>query len=108
MFHPPGALHSGQVRKNGGRSFFIELDPTLFERIDEQLTLQNAPLAFHGGLPNRLVARLYREFRQTDSASEISIRSFGAGDVSAMLTKPRQVHKQKQTALRQRSLRYYS
>lgn len=73
MFYPPGALHLGQVRKNGGSSFFIEIAVNLFERVNDHLKLQDTSIAFNGGLTNRLLARLYREFRQIDSASEIAI-----------------------------------
>ena len=54
-------------------SFFIEIGPNLSKRLNDHLKLQNASIAFHGGITVRLLARLYREFRETDSASEIAI-----------------------------------
>jgi AraC family transcriptional regulator len=73
MFHPPGVLHNGQVRRDGGRSFFVEIAPTLLERVKDQIRFRGSSISFHGGLTNRLVARLYREFRQMDEASPLAI-----------------------------------
>jgi AraC family transcriptional regulator len=72
-FHPSGMLHDEQVRRWGGLSFFIEIGPTLLQHVDGHTRLQKESIAFHGGLTNKLAARLYREFRQRDSASHIAI-----------------------------------
>lgn len=81
MFYPPGVLHNGQMRIDGGRSFFVEIAPTLFDRVKDQVRLRDCSIAFHGGLTNRLVARLYREFRLMDEASPLAIE----GLILAML-----------------------
>jgi AraC family transcriptional regulator len=72
-FHPPGVLNHGQLRKHGGRSFFVEIDSVLLMRIDDQISIQNYPIVFRGGLTNKLAARLYQEFRRMDQASQVAI-----------------------------------
>jgi AraC family transcriptional regulator len=72
-FHPSGVLHDEQVRRGGGLSFFVEIGPTLLQHVGGHIRLQKESIAFHGGLTNKLAARLYREFRQRDSASYIAI-----------------------------------
>jgi AraC family transcriptional regulator len=72
-FHPPGVLHNGQIRKDGGRSFFVEIDSELLMRIDDQVGIQKYSIVFRGGLTNRLAARLYQEFRRMDQASQVAI-----------------------------------
>ena len=58
MFHPPGALHAGHLRKDGGVSFFVEITSGLFGRGNDQIKLQQTSIAFQGGLTNCLLAKL--------------------------------------------------
>ena len=73
MFHPPGALHAEQIRQAKSRSFFIEIESRLLDRVGEQLKLRSGSLALRDGAANKLAARLYREFQRMDEESPLAI-----------------------------------
>lgn len=77
MFHSPGALHMGQVRHTGGRSFFIEIKPRLLAYANDHVRLKAGSIAFWGGAANSLAAKLYREFRRMDEASSLAVEGLG-------------------------------
>jgi AraC family transcriptional regulator len=73
LFHPPNELHAESFHDAGGRSFIIEIEPGWLERLREHLALMDQPAEFHGGLPELLARRLYKEFAQMDQASGLII-----------------------------------
>lgn len=73
MFHPAGVLHAEQVRRAKSRSFFVEIEPSLLERVGDHLKLRSGSVAFNGGLAIKAAARLYREFRRMDEVAHLAI-----------------------------------
>jgi AraC family transcriptional regulator len=73
LFHPAEECHAEYFHDGGGRSFVIEIEQAWLARWREQLDVLNAPAEFHGGVPELLVRRLYKEFAQWDAASPLII-----------------------------------
>lgn len=73
LFHPPDELHAEYFHDSGGRSFLIEIDPTWFQRIREQLKGADNPANFYGGSLELLARKLYKEFVRMDDVSGIVI-----------------------------------
>jgi AraC family transcriptional regulator len=72
MYHPPGEIHGGHEREDWGKTFYVELGTGLQERMKECGTpLKSCDL--DDALARRLIARLYKEFREQDAVSGIAI-----------------------------------
>lgn len=72
VFHPPQQKQSGSCDESGGRAFLVEIGPRLFQRVSrypiaDQLTV------FRDGPLIRAAMKLYREFRQLDALSPLTI-----------------------------------
>ena len=72
-FNPPDEEHWDVVHDKGAQSFIVEVGPEWTRRVhDYGLTLGEAT-AFRQGVMSWLGFRLYRESRQSDSASALAI-----------------------------------
>ena len=72
MFHPAGAIHPEQVRQGSSRSFFIEIESRLLERMSDHLKLMSGSVALRGAA-HKLAAKLYHEFHRMDDESPLAI-----------------------------------
>jgi AraC family transcriptional regulator len=73
LFHPADETHAEYFHDAGGRSFIIEIEPGWLERVREHLSVGDNSAEFHGGVPELLVRRLYKEFVQMDKVSALVI-----------------------------------
>jgi AraC family transcriptional regulator len=73
LFHPAEEVHAEHFHAAGGRSFIIELDSVWLERVREHTSMLNHAAEFHGGVPELVARRLYKEFAQIDSLSALVI-----------------------------------
>ena len=72
VFTPSGHIHGNTFHDRGSRCFLVELSPDWTARLDQAgLTIRVPWSANEGGL-GELVARLYREFRRSDSLSPLA------------------------------------
>jgi AraC family transcriptional regulator len=72
-FHPPGTVHRGEFGAAGGRIFAIELASPWLHRVRD--FAPPPPFSHYraGGPLAWLATRLYREYRQNDAASRLTI-----------------------------------
>lgn len=73
LFHPAGECHAESFHELGGRSFVIEIEPTWLNRLRKDLALADTPAEFHGGAPELLARRLYRELAEWDNVSPLVV-----------------------------------
>jgi AraC family transcriptional regulator len=73
VFHPAGEVHSHHFDNRGGRLFNIDLAPRRIEQMHEYCAVPACATNLEGGLLSWLATRLYREFRETDPLSALSI-----------------------------------
>lgn len=73
IFHPPDQKQSGTCSAAGGRSFLIEIEPQLLERLSRYPVVTDKVTVFREGLSVWFAMRLYREFRQMDELSALTI-----------------------------------
>lgn len=72
IYHPGGEVHHEHQRRQAGRSFYVELGPTLQGRFKNfGAPVEN--LYFKSGISNLLAARLYQEFHEQDQSSNLAI-----------------------------------
>jgi AraC family transcriptional regulator len=81
MFHPPDITHQDEVGSQGGHFFSIELDSPWMERMGEYHGIPRSITDIGHTDAAWLGMRLYREFREHDSYSELAIE----GLVMAMM-----------------------
>ena len=72
IFNPAGAAHSDQFHTTS-RCFDIQMNPQWLEHARRPSRTINTPTYFSGGRLGNLAARLYREFRQLDEFSGITV-----------------------------------
>jgi len=73
MFHPPETTHIDEIGPSGGRFFSVEVRPEWMERLRECLGAGNLDSSLHEGDLAWLAIRLYREHKQMDACSMLTI-----------------------------------
>jgi AraC family transcriptional regulator len=73
IFHPPYQRQSGYCGESGGRSFLIEIARRLLDRLDCHPIITERLFVFQKGAMIWLARRLYKEFRQQDELSALTI-----------------------------------
>jgi AraC family transcriptional regulator len=73
VFHPAGEVHSHRCGDGGGRCFNIDLAPCWIERLREYCPVPHSATSLEGGSLSWLATRLYRELREADPLSALSI-----------------------------------
>jgi AraC family transcriptional regulator len=73
MFHPPGTTHLDEIGPAGGRFFSVEVKPEWMDRLRECLGSRDLDSSLHEGELAWLAMRLYREHKQMDSCSMLTI-----------------------------------
>jgi AraC family transcriptional regulator len=74
VFHPAGDLHSHHCEGGSGRCFNLDVPPRWIEQAREYSAVPLARRELNGGLLSWLTVRLYREFRESDSVSDLAIQ----------------------------------
>ncbi|MGH9754212.1 MAG: AraC family transcriptional regulator [Blastocatellia bacterium] len=75
IYRPAGEVHSNHFHRSGGQCLNIELEPEWMERVRRYSIRLNDSAEFRGGAPAWLAVRLYREFRQPDEVSPLTIEA---------------------------------
>ncbi|HKS26755.1 MAG TPA: AraC family transcriptional regulator [Pyrinomonadaceae bacterium] len=73
IFRPPGELHADHFHEAGGSCLTIEIPTKWWERRHEYLTPLKDSADFRNDILTTTTARLYGEFRRTDSSSSLAI-----------------------------------
>ncbi len=73
MFHPPGTTHIDEIGSGGGRFFNVEIKTEWIERLRECIGAIDLDSALHEGDLAWLAMRLYREHKQVDACSMLTI-----------------------------------
>jgi AraC family transcriptional regulator len=73
IFTPPGEKHSNRFSDRGGRCFLVEIPPVCFDRFTSAGIRLESSLQSDGGILAWLGMKIYREFRQPDSASLLAV-----------------------------------
>jgi len=73
LFHPANETHAEHFHDSGGRSFIIEIAPAWLERMREYTAVMDSSAEFHGGIPELLARRIYKESAQIDGVSALII-----------------------------------
>lgn len=73
VFTPPGEKHSNLFAAAGGRCFLVEIPPAFIERIEAAGVRLHQSVHSEGGMLTWLGLRLYREFKQPDPVSHLSV-----------------------------------
>jgi len=73
MFHPPATTHIDEIGPGGGRFFSVEIKPEWIERLRECLGVLDLDSSLHEGDLAWLAMRLYREHKQADACSILTI-----------------------------------
>jgi AraC family transcriptional regulator len=74
VFHPPGEEHAVEFHDEPVRIFRVDFPPEWLSRVGEHTPVLQSPAEFRGGRPAELARRLYREFRETDSAAPLAMQ----------------------------------
>ena len=72
-FSPAEEWHSNHFYNSGSQCFTIEIDPDRLRHAGEHGIVLNRPARYTGGSLVWLATRLYREFKESDEASTLSI-----------------------------------
>jgi AraC family transcriptional regulator len=72
-FHPEGELHSNRWGEGAGRTFQIELGPTLLDRVRAGSPDLGCSVHFAAGPARWMVQRVYDEFGCTDEVSALAV-----------------------------------
>src|SRR5687767_9670679 len=73
MFHPPETSHIDEIGPGGGRFFSVEVKTEWMERLRECLGARDLDSSLHEGDLAWLAMRLYREHKQVDACSVLTI-----------------------------------
>lgn len=73
MFHPPATTHIDEIGPGGGRFFSVEIKAEWIERLRECLGRVDLDSSLHEGDLAWLAMRLYREHKQADVCSILTI-----------------------------------
>lgn len=73
MFHPPGTTHIDEIGPTGGRFFSVEVKTEWMERLRECLGARDLDSSLHEGDLAWLAMRLYREHKQMDACSILTV-----------------------------------
>ena len=73
MFHPPATTHIDEIGPRGGRFFNVEVKSEWMERLRECLGKVDLDSSLHEGDLAWLAMRLYREHKQVDACSMLTI-----------------------------------
>lgn len=73
MFHPPGMTHVDEIGPAGGRFFSVEVKTGLMDRLRECLGKVDLDSSLHAGDLAWLAMRLYREHKEADACSVLTI-----------------------------------
>jgi AraC family transcriptional regulator len=73
IFHPPHQKQSGCCDEAGGRAFLVEIGPRLFEHVNRHPAITDRLAVFRNGPLIRSAIKLYKEFRQMDALSPLTI-----------------------------------
>ncbi len=73
MFHPPGTTHIDEIGPGGGRFFSVEVKAEWMDRLRECVGALELDSSLHGGELAWLAMRLYREHKQVDACSMLTI-----------------------------------
>jgi AraC family transcriptional regulator len=77
IFHPSNEAQSGYCDETGGRSFIIELEPQVLNRLPMHPITAERLAVFRGGPLTWLATKLYKEFRLMDELSSLAIEGIG-------------------------------
>ena len=73
LFHPPEELHAEHFHDSGGHSFIIEIEPDWLKHLREHRAFPEPSAGIKWGITELLARRLYKEFVQPDSVSDLII-----------------------------------
>src|ERR1700752_1474778 len=73
MFHPPGTTHVDEIGPAGGRFFSVEVKTAWMDRLRECLGNVDLDSSLHEGDLAWLAMRLYREHKQADACSVLTM-----------------------------------
>jgi AraC family transcriptional regulator len=73
MFHPPDTTHIDEIGPHGGRFFNVEVKSEWMDRLRECLGKIDLDASLHEGDLAWLAMRLYREHKQVDACSMLTI-----------------------------------
>jgi AraC family transcriptional regulator len=85
VFHPSREVRYGQLGDGGARLFHVEIAPCLIESLRDDGDLPDRSIDSHAGELVALSQRLYREFRLTDAASDLTIEGISLEILGALL-----------------------
>jgi AraC family transcriptional regulator len=94
MFHPPGTTHIDEIGPSGGRFFSVEVKTEWIDRLRECLGVVDLDSSLHEGDLAWLAMRLYREHRQMDACSMLTIEGLVL-EMLAIVGRVRDVKEQK-------------
>ena len=77
VFTPAGEVHRNVFHDVGGRCFLVELPPHWIDRLAASGIDFESSVDINNGEITRLVTRLYKEFRNVDKVSPLSIEGLG-------------------------------
>lgn len=85
VFHPSHEVRHGRLADDGARLFHVEMAPRCLEQLRDEGGLLGESVVRQVGPMVRLSQSLYREFRQTDSASSFAIEGLTLEIVGSLL-----------------------
>lgn len=86
VFTPPGHIHRNAFHGQGGRCFLVELSPAWADRLSHTGLPLDAPRRSGAGGLGELATRLWREFRDPDSATPLSVEGMAIEILSRLGT----------------------
>ncbi len=84
LYQPPGTPHA-ELHREPGRHFIAEVEPSIFESLDERTATTAEPFACSEGQPAWIAERLYEEFQSQEAFAELSLQGLGLELLAAML-----------------------
>lgn len=85
VFHPSHEVRHGRLRDTGARLFHVEMAPRCLEQLRDEGCMLGDSVVREVGPMVSLSQRLYREFRQTDTASAFAVEGIALEIVGALL-----------------------
>lgn len=85
VFHPSREVRYGRLGERGARLFHVEISPQLIASIHDEGELPDCSVDRHSGELVTLSQRLYREFRLTDAASDLTIEGISLEILGALV-----------------------